>query len=79
MPRTSEMMISASLLVLTGFPFYINSIHEEAYGQLPNLFNNDTYFLGNDEEQIEDDSSEITIPEKGVFERIEGNSSTGDD
>ncbi len=77
MLRSSEMMISAILLVLTGFHFSINSIHEEAYGQLPDLFNNDTYFLDDGEEQIEDDSSEITIPEKGVFERI-GNS-TGDD
>ena len=68
-------IISAVLLILTSSSIF--SIHKEAYGQLPDLFNNDTYFLDNDEEEIEDDSAEITIPEKGVFERVEGNG-TGD-
>lgn len=63
------------MLILTSSSIF--SIHEEAYGQLPDLFNNDTDFFDNGEEQIKDDSAEITIPEKGVFERIERNS-TGD-
>ena len=63
------------MLILTWLPSSTNSIHEEAYGQLSDLSNNGTYFLDNGEEQSEDDSSEIMIPEKGVFERIEGNNS----
>jgi hypothetical protein len=63
-------IISAIVLILTSLSSFLNSVHEEAYGQLPDLFNNDTYFLDDGEEPMEDDSSEITIPEKGVFERI---------
>jgi len=41
----------------------MNSVYGEAYGQLSDLSNNGTYFLDNGEEQSEDDSSEIMIPE----------------
>lgn len=71
-------IISVNLLILVWLPSFINSVEEGAYGQLSDPSNNGTYFLDNDEEQSEDDSSEIMISEKGVFERIEGNS-TGDD
>ncbi len=71
MPSSEIFIISAVLLVLSSPSIF--SIYVEAYGQLPDLINNDTYFLDNGEEQIEDDSSELVIPEKGVFERIERN------
>ena len=41
------------------------------------LRDNSSSFLDNGEESDEDDASEIVVPEKGVFERIEGNN-TGD-
>lgn len=66
------------MLILTWLPSSINSIDEEAQGQLSDLSNNRTYFLDNGEEQSEDDSPEIMIPEKGVFERIEENSTSDD-
>ena len=37
------------------------------------LLGNSSSFLDNGEGSDEDDASEIDIPEKGVFERIEGN------
>lgn len=44
---------------------------DSIFGKAPSILDN------NGEELIEDDSSEIMIPEKGVFERIERNV-TGD-
>jgi hypothetical protein len=40
------------------------------------LFNNTTLFLDNGEELKEDDSSEVVLPERGVFERLTENNDT---
>jgi hypothetical protein len=72
---TSEILVISTILYITFacIPFSITDALAEL--SRPSIEDNNT-FLDSVEDMIQDDSPEVSLPEKGVFERLTQNNNT---